>query len=118
MTEALVTAKRMIPPPISVWTPGDSPSAKNTHTGLNTGSMTAIRFACIAETRLIATEKRTAEKPICTIPRTAIAMSDLNVTCGSGRNIEMIKQIPAVSQWERRIDSKGEPSFCIRMKTK
>jgi hypothetical protein len=45
LTEAIVTATIIMPPPIIVFKPGASPMAKNTHTGLNTGSMTAIRLA-------------------------------------------------------------------------
>ena len=62
--EAIVTARTMIPPPISALAPGASPIAKKTHMGLNTGSMTAMRIAETAEIRLIAKEKRIDDIPI------------------------------------------------------
>jgi len=54
MTETQVTAIRMTEPPIIVFIPGFSPTTRNTHRGFRRGSMTAMRFADIAEIRLIA----------------------------------------------------------------
>jgi len=42
MIEAAVTATMMIAPPMSVLRPGAPPRARNTHSGLKTGSITAI----------------------------------------------------------------------------
>jgi len=47
--EAAVTAAIIIPPPIRELIVGISPITSKTHTGLKTGSMTAMRFALRAD---------------------------------------------------------------------
>ena len=116
--DAAVTDTIINDPPIIVLNPGNSPKNRKTHTGLNTGSITAIRFADSADIRLIPIPIRIEAIPICTIPSASIAVIALPVISIAGRKNETIRQIPAVIQWARRIDSKGELSFCILRKTK
>lgn len=54
MIETQVTVSRMTAPPMIVFPPGFSPRTRKTHNGFSTGSMTAMRFADTADTRLIA----------------------------------------------------------------
>ena len=83
-TVAAVTAATIIPPPAMALTAGVSPRARKTHNGLNTGSMTAMRFADTADTLLIATENSIDDNPIWMIPRIAnTAVSALGVMHGA-----------------------------------
>jgi hypothetical protein len=53
ITETAVTEIIISDPPIIVFTPGVSPTKRNTHIGLKTGSITAMRFADKADILLI-----------------------------------------------------------------
>jgi hypothetical protein len=59
----IATAVIMIIPPIIEFMWGLSPRTRNTQKGLKTGSMTAIRFAEIAEIFFMANAKRVDEIP-------------------------------------------------------
>ncbi len=50
-TDRTVTAARMTAPPSSARGPGRSPMTRKTHTGLNSGSITAVSRDCTAVTR-------------------------------------------------------------------
>ena len=52
------------------------------------------------------------------MPSVIIAPADLKEKSGAGRNSDTVKQTAAAIQCDRRIDSKGDPSFCIRIKMK